>query len=93
MSIAGKNYIAGLWQAGESEVENRNPSDLSDLIGVYAQASSAQLQQTLEQAKVAQKEWAAYGLERISSWSVFYLLRCRVFETDRRKCRQCSRWC
>ena len=35
MSIAGKNYIAGLWQAGESEVENRNPSDLSDLIGVY----------------------------------------------------------
>lgn len=64
MSIAGKNYIAGQWQTGESEVENRNPSDLTDLIGVYAQASSAQLQQTLEQARVAQKEWAAYGLER-----------------------------
>ncbi len=64
MSIIGKNYIAGRWQAGESEVENRNPSDLSDLIGVYAQADADQLQQTLEQAKVAQREWAAYGLER-----------------------------
>ncbi len=64
MSIIGKNYIAGRWQAGESEVENRNPSDLSDLIGVYAQADADQLQQTLEQAKVAQREWAAYGIER-----------------------------
>ena len=64
MSKAGKNYIAGQWQAGESDVENRNPSDLTDLIGVYAQASSDQLQQTLEQARAAQKEWAAYGLER-----------------------------
>ena len=64
MSIAGKNYIAGQWQAGESDVENRNPSDLTDLIGVYAQASSDQLQQTLEQARAAQKEWEAYGLER-----------------------------
>ncbi len=67
MSITGKNYIAGQWQAGEGEVENRNPSDLSDLVGVYAQASSDQLQQTLEQARVAQREWAAYGLERRQS--------------------------
>lgn len=67
MSIAGKNYIAGQWQASEGEVENRNPSDLSDLIGVYAQASTDQLVQTLEQARHAQKEWAAYGLERRQS--------------------------
>ncbi len=58
------NLIAGDWLAGESEIENRNPSDLSDLIGVYAQASRDQLEATLDQARQAQREWAAYGLER-----------------------------
>ena len=67
MSAVQKNLIAGSWQAGSGEIENRNPSDLSDLVGLYAQASSDQLQATLAQAKVAQKEWAAYGLERKQS--------------------------
>ncbi len=58
------NLIAGNWAAGDQTIENRNPSDLSDLIGVYAQANSAQLNSTLECAKRAQKEWAAYGMER-----------------------------
>lgn len=58
------NFIAGQWVAGTGEVENRNPSDLSDLIGVYAQASGDQLEQALDAAAVAQKEWAAYGMER-----------------------------
>ena len=61
MSTVQKNLIAGSWQAGSGEIENRNPSDLSDLVGLYAQASSDQLQATLTQAKVAQKEWQAYG--------------------------------
>ena len=67
MSSIQKNLIAGSWQAGDGEIENRNPSDLSDLVGVYAQASSDQLQATLAQAKVAQKEWASRGLERRQS--------------------------
>ncbi len=58
------NLIAGQWVAGESEIENRNPSDLSDLIGLFAQASSDQLEATLDQARIAQAEWAAYGIER-----------------------------
>jgi len=58
MSSVQKNLIAGSWQAGESEIENRSPSDISDLVGVYAQASSDQLHATLEQAKVAQREKA-----------------------------------
>ncbi|WP_299872238.1 aldehyde dehydrogenase family protein [uncultured Sulfitobacter sp.] len=58
------NYIAGEWVAGASEIENRNPSDLSDLIGMFAQASPDQLDATLEQAQRAQVEWAAYGIER-----------------------------
>ena len=59
-----KNLIAGEWLAGEAEIENRNPSDLTDLVGVYAQASTDQLDATLAQAQVAQREWAAYGMER-----------------------------
>lgn len=61
------NLIAGAWAAGDSEIENRNPSDLSDLIGLYAQASSDQLAATLTCAKQAQLEWASYGLERKQS--------------------------
>ncbi|WP_120500415.1 aldehyde dehydrogenase family protein [Roseovarius sp. EL26] len=64
MSATQLNLIAGEWAAGESEIENRNPSDLSDLVGMFAQASTDQLEQTLDQAQVAQREWAAYGLER-----------------------------
>ena len=58
------NLIAGEWLIGENEIENRNPSDLSDLIGLFAQASRDQLEATLDQARIAQAEWAAYGLER-----------------------------
>ena len=47
MATTQLNYIAGEWVAGSSEVENRNPSDISDLIGMYAQASSAQLDDAL----------------------------------------------
>ncbi|KZL02619.1 MULTISPECIES: aldehyde dehydrogenase family protein [unclassified Pseudovibrio] len=58
------NLIAGNWTAGTSEVENRNPSDLSDLVGLFAQASADQLEATLDQAHIAQVQWAAYGIER-----------------------------
>ncbi|MCK8463147.1 aldehyde dehydrogenase family protein [Aliiroseovarius sp. S1339] len=64
MQSLNKNFIAGEWVAGGSEVENRSPSDLSDLIGMYAQATPDQLEATLDQARRAQAEWAAYGIER-----------------------------
>ncbi|MGR3837234.1 MAG: aldehyde dehydrogenase family protein [Cognatishimia sp.] len=59
-----KNYIAGEWLDGDSTIENRNPSDVTDLIGHYAQATPDHLEATLDQAKQAQREWAVYGLER-----------------------------
>ena len=58
-----KNFIAGEWLEGDSIIENRNPSDLSDLIGTYAQASQAQLDKAFEAAEAAQKIWANTGLE------------------------------
>ncbi len=64
MSDTKLNLIAGHWVAGEGEIENRNPSDLSDLVGMFAQASKDQLHETLEAARRAQAEWAAYGMER-----------------------------
>jgi aldehyde dehydrogenase (NAD+) len=64
MPELNKNYIAGEWLSGAAEVENRNPSDLSDLIGVYAQADSDQVMRALESAATAQRQWAASGLEQ-----------------------------
>jgi aldehyde dehydrogenase (NAD+) len=57
------NFIAGEWLAGDNSIENRNPSDLSDIIGHFAQASSTQLGKALDAARAAQKIWAATGLE------------------------------
>ena len=64
MSNLNHNFIAGDWVAGASEVANINPSDLSDTIGMYAQADSAQLNRALEAAQSAQREWAQTGLEK-----------------------------
>lgn len=58
------NHIAGDWVSGPSEIANTNPSDLSDTIGIFAQASADQLDQALAAARIAQVEWARYGLER-----------------------------
>ncbi|MEH6525123.1 MAG: aldehyde dehydrogenase family protein [Sneathiella sp.] len=59
-----QNYIDGQWVTGDSEIENRNPSDISELIGLYAQANSDQLENALDSARAAQREWARSGIER-----------------------------
>ncbi len=64
MSEVNHNFIAGEWLAGASEIANINPSDLSDTIGLYAQADNTQLQRALEAAVDAQKQWAKTGLEK-----------------------------
>lgn len=64
MATKGRNFIAGAWCEGEGEIENRNPSDLSDLIGHYAQASAGQLDDAVAAARAAQVEWAKTGPER-----------------------------
>ena len=63
MTESHNNFIAGEWIAGASQIENRNPSDLSDVIGLYAQADAAQLDAALDAADKAQTIWAATGLE------------------------------
>ncbi len=58
------NYIGAEWVSSEEYLENRNPSDITDVIGLYAQASEGQLEVAIEAAEKAQKEWAQYGLEK-----------------------------
>ncbi len=57
------NYIAGSWTEGEGWVENINPSDVSDTIGQYAQASAVNLDDALGAARQAMKEWQNTRLE------------------------------
>ncbi|MFI5055573.1 MAG: aldehyde dehydrogenase family protein [Actinomycetota bacterium] len=53
------NLIAGEWVEGPSAVENRNPSDLSDVVGVYASADSAQTDAAIDAAVAAAPGWAS----------------------------------
>ncbi|PTP69986.1 aldehyde dehydrogenase family protein [Vibrio splendidus] len=57
-------YIGGEWQAGVSTVANINPSDISENIGNFAQASADQVQQAISAAKHAQPEWEKTPIER-----------------------------
>lgn len=63
MAQVSNNLIGGQWVGGASSVENRNPSDTSDVIGVYAQAEQAQLEDAVSAARAVMPAWRAVGLE------------------------------
>lgn len=58
------NFIAGEWCKGEDSIENRNPSDLTDVIGHFAQGSAADLDRAISAAREAQPKWWAAGIQR-----------------------------
>ena len=64
MTLETRNYIAGEWLDGDNTVDNINPSDLSDVIGHFAQASAAQLRDAISAAKQAQPLWERTSLEK-----------------------------
>ncbi|KJS44617.1 MAG: aldehyde dehydrogenase [Roseovarius sp. BRH_c41] len=64
MTLETRNFIAGLWQEGATTVVNRNPSDLSDRIGHFAQADAAQLEVAVQAARHAQADWGATGPQK-----------------------------
>lgn len=53
MSEIHKNLIAGEWNVGTGVIDNINPSDITDVIGVYAQASAADLETAVAAARAA----------------------------------------
>nr|WP_161957142.1 aldehyde dehydrogenase family protein [Aestuariivirga litoralis] len=59
MMALHRNFINGEWLEGKGVRENINPSDVSDIVGEYAQADKAQTEAAIAAAKVAQPAWAA----------------------------------
>jgi alpha-ketoglutaric semialdehyde dehydrogenase len=57
------NYIAGRWIDGPSWSVNRNPSDTGDVIGEYAQADDAQIDEAIEAARAAFPGWSISGVQ------------------------------
>lgn len=58
------NYINGNWAAGVNTIPNENPSDTRDIIGEFAQASDAQVEEAIDAAVAAQAIWAKSTLEQ-----------------------------
>lgn len=58
-----ENLIDGHWVPGSSAIENINPSDLSDTIGLFAQADTDQLQEAVAAARAAMPACREMGLE------------------------------
>jgi alpha-ketoglutaric semialdehyde dehydrogenase len=51
------NLIAGGWRDSERVVANINPSDIDDVIGQYAIASQADVDEAIAVARAAQRNW------------------------------------
>ncbi len=64
MTLQTRNHIAGYWQDGTSTLANHNPSDTTDIIGHYAQASAAQVDEAVHAARLAQPLWWAAGIQK-----------------------------
>ena len=67
MTDSFRNYIAGEWVGGASVTVNRNPSDVSDVIGEYAQADIAQTQQAIAAARKAFAAWSTGSIQERSN--------------------------
>jgi alpha-ketoglutaric semialdehyde dehydrogenase len=63
MSNRFQNYINGEWVPGSSWSPNRNPSDLSDVIGEYALADRAQTEAAIDAAKRAFPAWSIGSIQ------------------------------
>jgi acyl-CoA reductase-like NAD-dependent aldehyde dehydrogenase len=57
------NYISGEWVAGKSVTSNRNPSNLADVIGEYAQADAEQANTAIAAAARAFPAWAIGSIQ------------------------------
>lgn len=62
-----KNFIAGDWVAGPSATVNRNPSDLTDIIGEYTQADAQQTLDAIAAAKRAFPAWSTGSMQERSN--------------------------
>lgn len=54
-----RNLIGGEWVEGTDVAQNVNPSDLDDIVGLYARADAAQTLAAIDAAEAALPHWAA----------------------------------
>ncbi|RJG09003.1 aldehyde dehydrogenase family protein [Pseudomonas cavernicola] len=59
-----RNYINGEWLTGSATVANVSPANIADVLGHFAQADAAQVEQAIEAASAAQVVWERSGLEQ-----------------------------
>lgn len=64
MELETRNFIAGAWRDGATLAENRNPSDLADVIGRFAQGTVADVDEAVAAARTAQAKWWAAGIQK-----------------------------
>ena len=57
------NYIAGEWVAGAAATLDRNPSDIADVVGEFAQADEAQAREAIAAAKRAFAAWSTGSIQ------------------------------
>ena len=58
-----RNLVAGEWLEGTDVVENRNPSDVTGIVGMYAQVGSDQMEDAVAAARVALPAWRSADLK------------------------------
>jgi alpha-ketoglutaric semialdehyde dehydrogenase len=58
-----RNLVAGHWTEGVGVSENRSPSDHGDLVGLYAQASTADAEAAVDAARAAFPKWSRIGIQ------------------------------
>jgi len=63
MSTQFSNYIGGEWISSSSWIPNRNPSDLNDAIGEYAQADAGQTNAAVAAAAHAFPAWSVSSIQ------------------------------
>ena len=59
-----RNLIGGEWIEGASTKPNRNPSDVTDVIGEYAQADAAQTLAAIAAARQAFPAWSTGPIQQ-----------------------------
>lgn len=64
MSAQFNNYIGGAWVGAQDGIENVNPSDVSDVIGVYASADAAMAEDAIVAAQAAFPAWSGSGIQQ-----------------------------
>ena len=57
------NLVDGEWKAGASLSDNRNPSNLADVVGRYAQGDAAQVDAAVQAALAAFPAWSTSGIQ------------------------------